>query len=53
MTRHIWTFCLIYLRPDVPSLTEIEYLQIKPSKKGTHTNESMMFKIFYLYKFVR
>ena len=33
MTRHIWTFCLIYLRPDVPSLTEIEYLQIKPSKR--------------------
>ena len=33
------------------SLTEIQYLQIETSEKGTHTNESMMLKMFYLYGF--
>ena len=35
------------------SSTEIQYLQIVPSEKGTHTNQSMMFKEFYLYEFFR
>ena len=30
------------------SLIEIQYLQIELSDKGSHTNESMMRKIFYL-----
>ena len=37
----------------VSSLTEIQYLQIEPGRKGAHTNESMMLKIFYLYGFLR
>ena len=28
------------------SLTEIKYLQIEPSEKGIHTNESIMLKMF-------
>ena len=28
------------------SVTEIQYLQVEPCEKGTHTNESMMLKIF-------
>ena len=38
--------CSICLRFDVSSLIEIQYLQIEPSEKGTHTNESMMLKFF-------
>ena len=34
------------------SLTEIQYFQIEPGGKGTHTNGSIMFKMFYLYGFV-
>ena len=45
--------CPIGLRPDVSSLTEIKYLQIEPSKKGTHTNENMMLKMIFLHRFVR
>ena len=28
------------------SLTEVQYLQVEPCEKGTHTNESMMLKMF-------
>ena len=35
------------------SLTEIQYLQTEPSEQGTHTNGSMMLKMFYLYGFGR
>ena len=35
------------------SLTEIQYLQIEPSEKGTYTNGSMILKICSLYGFVR
>ena len=50
----ICTFPLsIYSILTVSSLTEIQYLLIEPSGKGTHTNQSLMFKIFYLYGFVR
>ena len=28
------------------SVTEIQYLQVEPCEKGTHTNESMMLKVF-------
>ena len=45
--------CSICLRLDVSLLPEIQYLQIEPSGKETHTNESMMPKIFYLYGLVR
>ena len=45
--------CSICLKLDVSSLTEIQYSQIEPSEKRTHTNESMMLKMFYLYGFVR
>ena len=34
-------------------VTEIQYFHIEPSEKGTHANESMMIKIFYLDGFVR
>ena len=34
------------------SLTEIQYLHIETSEKGTCINENMMFKIFYLYGFI-
>ena len=37
---------MICLRLDVSLLTEIQYLQIEPSAKGTHTNQSIMLKIF-------
>ena len=47
---HICTICL---RLDVSSLTEIQYLQIRVSKKGLHTNEIVMFEIFCPYWFVR
>ena len=50
----ICTFPLsIYSILTVSSLTEIQYLLIEPSGKGTHTNQSLMLKIFYLYGFVR
>ena len=45
--------CSICLRLDVSLLTEIQYLQIEPSEKETHTNESIMLKMFYLYGFFR
>ena len=45
--------CSKFTRLDVSSLTEIQYLQIESSEKGTYTNESMMLKMFYLYRFVR
>ena len=45
--------CLICLRLAVSSLSKIQYLQIEPNEKGTHTNESMMFKMFYLCGFFR
>ena len=45
--------CSICLRLDVPSLTEIQYLQIELSEKRTNTNESMMFEMFYVCRFVR
>ena len=32
---------------DLFSLTEIQYLQIKPSEKGTDTNTIMMLKMFF------
>ena len=35
------------------SLTKTQSLQIEPSEKRTHTNESVMLKMFYLYGFVR
>ena len=41
----IYSICL---RHYVSSLTEIQYLQIEPSEKGHHINESMMLKMFYL-----
>ena len=31
---------------DMSSLTKIRYLQIEPSEKKTHVNESIMFKYF-------
>ena len=34
--------CSICLRLDIFSLTEIQNLQINPSEKETHTNESIM-----------
>ena len=39
---HIYTFAQYVCS----SLTEIQYLQVEPCEKGTHTNESMMLKIF-------
>ena len=30
------------------ALTEIQYLQIEPSEKGTNTNKSLMLKMFFL-----
>ena len=45
--------CSICLRLIVSSLTKNQYLQIEPGQKGTHTNENMMLKIFYLYGFLR
>ena len=41
--------CSICLRLDVSSLVKIQYSEIEPSEKGTHTNESMIFKMFFLY----
>ena len=35
------------------SLIKVQHLQIEPNEKGIHINESMMFKMFYLYQFVR
>ena len=43
----------VSLRLDMSSLTEIQCLQTEPSEKGIHTNESMMLKMFYLYRFVK
>ena len=40
-------------KTHVSSLTEIQYLEIGPTKKVTHTNESMMLKMFFLCEFVR
>ena len=37
--------CSIGLRLAVSSVTEIQYLQIEPSEKRSHTNESMMLKM--------
>ena len=37
----------------VSSLKETQYLQIEPIEKETHTDESIMFQIFYLHGFVR
>ena len=34
------------------SFTEIQYLQDEPNGKDTHTMESKMLKMFYLYRFV-
>ena len=34
------------------SLRKIQYLQIEPSGKGTHTNETKMLKMLHLYGFV-
>ena len=45
--------CLIFLRLDVPSLTEIQYFQIEQSKKGTHSHKCVMLKMLDLYGFVR
>ena len=45
--------CSICLRLVVSSLTEIQYLDIDPSRKGTHPSESMMVKMFYVDGFVR
>ena len=45
--------CSISLKLDVSSLTEIQYLQIETNEKGTHANENMMLKMFYLYGFLR
>ena len=45
--------CSICLKLDVFSLAEIQYCQIEPSKKRSHPNESMILKMFYLYRFVR
>ena len=30
------------------ALTEIQYLQIEPSEKGTNANKSLMLKMFFL-----
>ena len=35
------------------SLTEIQFFQIEANEKRTHTNKSMMLKMFYLCGFVR
>ena len=45
--------CSICKRLVVSSLTKVHYLEIEPSEKGTHTNESMLLKMFYRYGFVR
>ena len=48
MITHFRTFARsVFAREniDVSSLTEIQCLQIEPSEKGAHTNESMMLKI--------
>ena len=42
MSDHFTTLCMKGLRLDASSQTKIHYLQIEPSEKGTHTNESMM-----------
>ena len=44
--------CLICLRLVMSSLTEIQYLQIELSAQGMHTNEKIMLKMFYLYRFI-
>ena len=44
--------CSICLRLDVSLLTEIYYLQIEPCEKGTHSNETIILKRFYLYEIV-
>ena len=33
-------------------ITEIDYLHLESSERGSETNESMMLKMFYLYGFV-
>ena len=39
---------------DMPSLTKIRYLQIEPSEKKTHFNESIMLKYFiYTYFYAK
>ena len=44
----------LFLKGDSPTLTTIQYLQIDPSRKGTHTKEIMMLRMFFfLYRFVR
>ena len=43
----------VSLRISVSSLTEIHYLQIEPTEKGTYTNESIIPKMCYLYGFFR
>ena len=45
--------CSICVRLDVSSVTEIQYLQNEPSGKGTHTNKSIMLKMFCVHRFVR
>ena len=44
----------LFLKGGSPTLTTIQYLQIDPSRKGTHTKEIMMLRMFFfLYRFVR
>ena len=33
--------------------TQIKYLKIKPNEKGSHTNESIMFKLFFPQRFFK
>ena len=40
--------CLICIRLDVSSLTEIQYLLIEPNEKRTHSNERMILNMFFL-----
>ena len=47
---HIWSICLGLA---MSSLTEIQYLQIELGAKRIHTNESMIFKMFFLHGIVR
>ena len=49
---HIYTFAWSVWDSIVSSFTEVQDLQIEPSEKGIHTNESMMLNMFYLYGFV-
>ena len=38
---------------DAYSLAGIQFLELEPSDKGTHTNESIILKMCYLHEFVR